>query len=160
PDAHERRRLLPWLIGLTARDGCHAGAVYATPGFAGAAIWLPPGRTRRTPWRMLCAGMMAAPLRVRWSILRRLAAVEARAQALHERCAPEPHWYLAQLGVEPSLQRRGISTRLLQPMLADLDAQALPCYLETETWTNVAVYQRHGFRVVAEDACLPGGMHI
>jgi ribosomal protein S18 acetylase RimI-like enzyme len=160
PDARQRRHLLPWLIGLNVRDGCRYGAVYATAGFEGAAVWLPPGRTRRTPWRTLRAGMVAAPLRVRWSILRRLAAVEARAQALHDHCAPEPHWYLAQLGVEPTQQRQGIASRLLQPMLAHLDAQELPCYLETENEANVAFYERCGFRVVAEDAGLPAGLHI
>ena len=159
PDARQRRRLLPWLIGLTVRDACSYGAVYATAGFEGAAVWLPPGRARRTPWRMLRAGMLAAPLRIPWSVLRRLAAVEARAQALHERYAPEPHWYLAQIGVEPAQQRQGIASRLLQPMLAYLDAQALPCYLETENEQNVAIYERYGFRVVATDAS-EAGPHI
>jgi ribosomal protein S18 acetylase RimI-like enzyme len=160
PDARQRRHLLSWLIGLNVRDGCGYGEVYTTPGSEAAAVWLPPGRTRRTPWRMLRAGMLAAPLRVRWSILRRLAAVEAHAQALHERYAPQPHWYLAQLGVEPAQQRQGIASRLLQPMLAHLDAQALPGYLETENAANVAFYEHCGFRVIAEDAGLPAGLHI
>jgi GNAT superfamily N-acetyltransferase len=164
PDASDRHRLLPWLIGLNVRDGCRYGAVYATGGFEGAAVWFLPGRTRRTLWRMVCSGMVAAPLRVRWSILRRLAVVEAHAQALHERYAPasEPHWYLAQLGVEPVLQRQGSASRLLRPVLAYLDAQALPlpCYLETEREANIAFYEHFGFRVVAEDTGLPAGLHI
>lgn len=162
PDPRQRRHLLPWLISLTLRDGCRHGAVYATAGFEGAAVWLPPGRARRTPWRMLRAGMVAAPLRVHWSILRRLAAVEARSQALHARYAPEPHWYLAQIGVEPALQRQGIASRLLRPMLAHMDAQALPCYLETENASNVAIYERYGFRVVAQEAgqTTSSGPHI
>lgn len=160
PDVRQRRRLLPWLISLTVRDGCRYGAVYATASFEGAAVWFPPRRTRRTPWRMLRAGMVAAPLRVHWSILRRLAAVEARAQALHARYASEPHWYLAQIGVEPAQQRQGIASWLLRPMLAYLDAQALPCYLETENGANVAVYERYGFRVVATESRLPDGLRI
>jgi ribosomal protein S18 acetylase RimI-like enzyme len=86
--------------------------------------------------------------------------VEAHAQALHDRFAPEPHWYLAQLGVEPAQQRQGIASRLLAPMLSYLDAQALPGYLETENEANVAFYERRGFRVVAVDASLPAGLHI
>jgi ribosomal protein S18 acetylase RimI-like enzyme len=164
PDAGERHRLLPWLIGRNVRDACRYGAVYATAGFEGAAVWFPPGRWRRTSWRMLRSGMVAAPLRVRWSILRRLAAVEARSQALHEHSAPAsaPHWYLAQAGVEPARQRRGIASQLLRPVLAHLDAQAppLPCYLETEQETNIAFYERFGFQVVAEDVGLPAGLHI
>jgi len=164
PDPRQRRQILPWIIGLNLRDACRAGAVYATAGFEGAAVWFPPGRTRRTPWRMVRSGMVAAPLRVRWSILQRLAAVEAHAQALHERYAPAsvPHWYLAQLGVEPARQRQGSASQLLRPVLAHLDAQALPlpCYLETEREANIAFYERFGFRVVAEDVNLPADLHI
>jgi ribosomal protein S18 acetylase RimI-like enzyme len=164
PDASERHRLLPWLVGLNVRDGCRYGAVYVTAGFTGAAVWFPPGRTRRTPWRMVRSGMVAAPLRVHWSILRRLAIVEAHTQALHERYAPasEPHWYLAQLGVEPARQRQGSASRLLRPVLAHLDAQVLPlpCYLETEREANIAFYEHFGFRVVADDVNLPADLHI
>ncbi len=164
PDPSERRHLLPWIIALNVRDACRYRAVYATPGFEGAAVWFPPGRAKRTSWRIVRSGMVAAPLRVRWPILRRLAAVEASAQALRERSSPasEPHWYLAQLGVEPSRQRHGIASRLLQPMLAYLDAQAPPlsCYLETENGANVAFYERFGFHVLAEETDLPLDLHI
>jgi ribosomal protein S18 acetylase RimI-like enzyme len=159
PDARQRRRLLPWLMGLNARYGCRYGEVYATSEYTGAAIWLPPGQTAYTLWRMLRAGMFAAPLRLPWPVLRRLASVESRAQALHERYAPDPHWYLAQIGVEPALQRQGITSRLLRPMLARADAAGLPCYLETENAVNITIYQRYGFQVVAEDA-VPNGPHI
>lgn len=159
PDVRQRRRLLPWLMGLNARYGCRYGEVYCTPEYTGAAIWLPPGQTAYTLWRMLRAGMFVAPLRLSWPMLRRLATVESRAQALHERYAPGPHWYLAQIGVEPAFQRQGIASRLLRPMLARADAAGLPCYLETENPANITIYQRYGFQVVAEDA-VPAGPHI
>ena len=161
PAVRQRRRLLPWLMGLNARYGCRYGEVYCTPEYTGAAIWLPPGQTAYTLWRMLRAGMFAAPLRMPWPVLRRLARVESQAGALHERYtnATGPHWYLAQIGVEPAYQRQGIASRLLRPMLARIDAAALPCYLETENAANVAIYQRNGFEVIAEDA-VPDGPRI
>ena len=159
PDARQRR-VLPRLIALNVRYVCRYGEVYATPGFEGAALWLPPRRTTPTLGRMLRAGMAAAPFTVPWPVLWRLAAVESHAQALHTRYAPEPHWYLAQIGVEPAQQRQGVASRLLRSMLAHCDAQALPCYLETEHEANIAFYKRFGFRIVAEDANLPSGLHI
>ncbi|HEY1389771.1 MAG TPA: GNAT family N-acetyltransferase [Ktedonobacterales bacterium] len=159
PDAQRRRRLLPRLMRLNVRYGCRYGEVYCTPEYTGAAIWLPPGDATYTLWRMLCAGMFVAPLRLPWPVLRRLAAVESRAQSLHERYAPDPHWYLAQIGVEPALQRQGIATRLLRPMLARIDSARLPCYLETENPANIPIYQRYGFQVAAEDA-VPDGPRI
>ncbi|MGE5334399.1 MAG: GNAT family N-acetyltransferase [Nitrososphaerota archaeon] len=160
PDADERRRLLPWLIGFNVRYGCRYGEVYATPEYGGVAIWLPPEQPRFTFWRMVRAGMLAAPIRLRWSVVRRLMAVEGTAATLHERCAPEPHWYLSQVGVEPSQQRQGIASRLLRPMLARIDAAALPCYLETENAANVAFYQRHGFQIAAETVAPRGGPRV
>jgi ribosomal protein S18 acetylase RimI-like enzyme len=146
-------------MGLNVRYGCRYGEVYHTPDYTGAAIWLPPGQTAYTLWRMLRAGMFVAPLRLPWPMLRRLATVESRAQALHERYAPGSHWYLAQIGVEPAFQRQGIASRLLRPMLVRADAAGLPCYLETENPANIGIYQRYGFQVVAEDAMV-NGPHI
>jgi ribosomal protein S18 acetylase RimI-like enzyme len=157
PDVAQRRQLLPWLIGLNVRYGCRYGEIYATQGYEGAAIWLSPGHTSLTLWRMLRAGMFVAPFRAPWPILRRLARVEGRTRDLHTRYAPGPHWYLSQIGVDPLYQRQGVASRLLRPMLARFDAAGLPCYLETQHAANVAFYQRHGFRVVAEDTTPYGG---
>lgn len=159
PNAFQRRRLLPALMGLNVRYGCRYGEVYTTSAYTGAAIWLPPGHATYTLRRMLRAGMLIAPLRLPWPMLRRLASGEGRAQRLHERYAPRPHWYLAQIGVEPAYQRQGIASRLLRPMLARMDAAGLPCYLETENPANVAIYERYGFQVAAEDV-VPDGPHI
>lgn len=162
PDAGQRRQLLPWLIGLNVCYGCRYGEVYATAGYEGAAIWFPPGQTTMTLWRMLRVGMFAAPLRIRWPVLRRLADIGSRSAALQARSLSGPHWYLAQIGVEPSRQREGIASRLLRPMLARLDAAGLPCSLETENAANLAVYERYGFRLAAEDVVPDSGdgLHI
>jgi ribosomal protein S18 acetylase RimI-like enzyme len=148
PDVHERTRRLPWLIGLNAGYGLRYGAVYAAAGWAGAAIWLPPGRTRYTLWRMLRAGMLAVPLRLTLDTLRRLAALGGHAADLQRRHARGPHWYLAQVGVEPARQHQGIGSRLLRPMLARCDAERMACYLETANPANVGLYEHFGFVVV------------
>lgn len=160
PHADRRARMLPFLIGLNVRYGCRYGEVVATRELAGAAIWLPPDGVTMTLGRMLRAGMLAAPLRLTWTELRRLAAIQSYTARLHERVAPPPHWYLAQIGVEPSRQRQGIGSALLEPMLARLDASNLPCYLETSREANVAFYQRRGFRVMGEGAAYTGGPYV
>lgn len=160
PNAEERRRLLPGIIGHNVRYGYRYGEVYATDDYAGAAIWLPPNQPRFTLGRMMRAGMFTALLQVGWPILGRMAAGEGRAGALHGRCMSGPHWYLSQIGVEPSRQRQGVASRLLRPILARADAAALPCYLETENAANIPFYERHGFQVAAEDAVPAGGPHI
>src|SRR5579859_5800305 len=110
PDEETRARLLPWLIGLNVRYSLRYGEVYATPGWEGAALWLPPGQTHFTLGHMLRAGMFAAPLVLGWSALRRLAALGGRAVDLHQRYAADPHWYLSQIGVEPAQQHHGAAS--------------------------------------------------
>lgn len=73
----------------------------------------------------------------------------------HHRHAPFPHWYLALLAVSPRHQGQGFARRLLEPVLASLQRERLPCYLETNTPQNVSLYRHFGFRVVEETA-IPG----
>ena len=156
PDASERARVLPWLIGTNVRYGHQFGEVYATIAGEGAAIWLPPGATTFTAGRMLRAGMFAAPLRLRWSALRRLAAMGGRAARMHQRYAPRAHWYLAQIGVEPESQGQGAGSALLRAMLSRIDGAARTCYLETSKAANVDFYSHHGFAVVATSTAPQG----
>ena len=60
-----------------------------------------------------------------------------------------PHWYLGTLGVEPSLQGRGVGTALMRNWLARVDPDGLAAYLETDRAENLPFYARFGFRPVA-----------
>jgi GNAT superfamily N-acetyltransferase len=46
------------------------------------------------------------------------------------------------------VQRRGLGSELLQPVLARCDAEQKLAYLETARAENLPFYARHGFRVV------------
>lgn len=159
PDPEARTRLLPKLIGLNVRYGCRYGMVYVTAAGDGAAIWLPPGRTRYTAWRMLRAGMFAAPLVVPWAAVGRLSGAEAYTARLHRRLAPREHWYLAQIGVEPERQGQGIGSALMRPMLDMFETDRVACYLETSKEANVPFYAHRGFVVVADGDAAAGGPH-
>ncbi|HEX9069557.1 MAG TPA: GNAT family N-acetyltransferase [Ktedonobacterales bacterium] len=152
PDAARRERLLPAVIGWNVRYAWRYGEVYATPDFAGAAVWLTPGNTTMTLGRMLRAGLWQAPLTVEWSLLRRLAGVWDSAAELQRRHAPMAHWYLSQIGVEPLSQGHGLGSALLRPMLAHLDANQEWCYLETAEASNLPFYRHLGFAVVDESS--------
>ena len=67
---------------------------------------------------------------------------------MHRKLVPFPHWYLQIIGVAPEHQGKGFSSQLMRPMLARFDREGLPCYLETQTEKNVAIYRRFGFRVI------------
>ena len=69
-------------------------------------------------------------------------------ERLQRRRPVEAHAYLGILGVEPSLQRRGVGRAALGDWLARVDAEGLPAYLETDREENLSFYGRAGFGVV------------
>ncbi len=69
----------------------------------------------------------------------------------------DEHWYLCLLAADPMAWRRGIGTALLEPSLAALDEDGLPCYLETQKEDNLAYYRRFGFEETARLTPSKGG---
>ena len=71
-----------------------------------------------------------------------------RIDALHDKYANEPHFYLDNLGVLPSAQGRGLSSRLIRPFLKIADEQKVITYTDTTTPINVPFYEHFGFECV------------
>lgn len=71
----------------------------------------------------------------------------------------EPHWYLGILASHPTRRGEGLARLVAEPGLAAARADGVPAVLETTNPGNVAMYERRGWRVVAE---LPGviGLHV
>jgi ribosomal protein S18 acetylase RimI-like enzyme len=78
----------------------------------------------------------------------RARAILERIDSLHQKYASEPHFYLDNLGVIPSAQGRGISSKLIRPVLKMADEQKVIAYTDTVTGSNVALYQHFGFELI------------
>jgi GNAT superfamily N-acetyltransferase len=145
----------------SARGAFPFGSVLAVTGgdrVEATAVWLPPGRFPWTPSRKLRATpafariMITAP-----RSFPTFMGYGANVEAAHN---DEPHWYLVVLSVRPDSQRRGLGSRLVEPILERADRQGLPCRLETSDPANV-FYQRFGFEVTDPAfAAIPGGPHL
>jgi ribosomal protein S18 acetylase RimI-like enzyme len=83
-----------------------------------------------------------------------LSQIEERKQAL----MPEPHWYVAAIGIDPDHQGKGLGSALMRYGIARADRDKTPIYLETETESNVGFYQRLGFDVIEEFT--PDGLDV
>ena len=119
----------------------------------GVAIWLPPAANQITLpqlWQVATSGLITLPLYMRWSRIADFVSFISTEIQLHEKISPEPHWYLAMLGVSPECQSQGIGGKLIQPVLQSADRTQTPCYLETSTAAAVRFYQRHGFAIVEQ----------
>jgi ribosomal protein S18 acetylase RimI-like enzyme len=69
------------------------------------------------------------------------------------------HWYLFILGTEQAAQGRGLGSALLAQMLARVDTDGMPVYLESSNERNLALYGRYGFETTSQVA-IPGGPRI
>ena len=151
PDAAVRRAVLPPLMAFRARYGVLYGEVYATsPSLEGVAVWIRGKKSFMTPWRSFRAGGIALYSKIGRDAARPLEAVERYVTAIHRRHAPGPHWHLSPVAVDPPHQGKGLARRLLTAMFARLDREGLPCFLETQSGDNVAIYEKYGFAVVEE----------
>ena len=101
----------------------------------------------------------AIPLSISFGLFRhgvyRMKAVGDHIDSVKERLAPARHMFLQTLGVDPQYQGQGCAGKLLKPMLARLDEEKMPCYLETLDEKNVGIYERFGFTPIDESA-IPG----
>jgi len=155
-EPRKRAELLRSMFRMVLYHAVGRGEVYAvSPRLEGIAIWLPSGVSDIGFWEMLRGGGLTLLFKGGREFLIKMKQDEDFAHQLRRRLAPTPHWYLAVLGVAPEFQGKGFASRLLKPMLARLDAEKLPAYLETPTEGYVALYRHFGFKLLQE-AMMPG----
>ena len=85
----------------------------------------------------------------------RARAVLKQIDALHQKYAAEPHFYLDNIGVLSSARGQGVSSKLIRPFLEMADSQKVIAYTDTEARSNVALYEHFGFQCV-EESVVPG----
>ncbi|NEQ97916.1 MAG: GNAT family N-acetyltransferase [Cyanothece sp. SIO2G6] len=154
-DSVAKQRSLKHLSGAFLNFAQPYGHIYTTADEPkGVAIWLPPEAFQTALSQLqqaIASGLIVSPFFMRWSRIMDLISLVATEFQLHDKLAPEPHWYLGMLGVSPSYQGQGIGGMLLQPVLEQADRTKMPCYLETTTTAAVRFYQRRGFEVVHQE---------
>ena len=156
PDDRSRRPSLERTYRLYFKVFLRQGACYTTGEQAGAALWLPPGKYPLT------ASQHLALLPGMWHALgsRRLPnalRVLGYLETLHP--AGRKFWYLGLVGVEPSRQKSGLGSALMQPVIGICDDTGVGAYLETGTESNLAFYARHGFSTLQESR-IPDGPRV
>lgn len=134
-----------YLANLRHLQAALAGPSFANGGafrlddFSAAALWLPPGV------EVDGEAMMASMARVPEKLHGGLGGVVEQMGAFHPH---EPHWYLAVLGVDVNRQGKGLGAILMKHVLARVDAEHKPAYLESSNARNIPFYERHGFEVL------------
>ena len=128
------------------------GRVYApSAALEGVAAWTPGALADMTPWRMLLSGAMGAGIRMGMSTSRKMMQVFAPIEADRKATMRgKDYIYLLVIGVAPQLQGQGHAGKLLRALFAESARARVPIYLETQTESNVRLYEHFGFEVVKE----------
>ncbi|MCL5949218.1 MAG: GNAT family N-acetyltransferase [Candidatus Bathyarchaeota archaeon] len=155
PNDAKKEKAVRCFLSIGVHAGIKYGEVYATSSnYEGAAIWVSSDSLPISTWKMLSSVSLLSVLGfIRYGGLKMMSIGEYVEKA-HKRLAPAKHWYLQTIGVEPKFQGKGYSGRLIRPMLAKIDSQHLPCYLETFEEKNASIYEHFGFKVI-ERASIP-----
>jgi GNAT superfamily N-acetyltransferase len=149
PEESERQAVSENIMALSIYTCLRYGQVYATSDrLEGAAVWSPSENYPASFWRVLRSVPLSHILGISGSGAYRIQAVDRFLLDIHKRLVPYKHFYLEILGVDPSVQKQGFSSKLIRPMLQRLDAAGLQCFLETQDPRDVPIYQHFGFEII------------
>ena len=134
------RRHFPGFVRAFGGRALTDGVAYVTDGFAGAALWLPPGV--EPDETSLMAHIEASTGGMDQSALLEMF------EEMGSYHPKEPHWYLSMIGVDPQAQGKGIGAKLMRYSVARCDQERALAYLETANPRNIPLYERFGFEVM------------
>lgn len=140
PDPHDYLSHFPDFVRAFGGNAFEHGAGYCAEGFAGAALWLPPGVAPREE--------ELGAIIERTLPARRRDEVSEQLEQMAGYHPDEPHWYLPLIGVDPARQNRGFGSALMAHALAPCDRENRLAYLESTNPRNIPLYQRHGFEIL------------
>ena len=158
PDSATRVLLLTGMFeALAWRSHLYAEA-YTTAGEPlGVSLWKGPDLRGLSPEQLRRTGLDRVEEPLAPTSRARFAGGFARVDELLERLEPGPRWYLGVLAVASEAQGRGLGGALMRPILERADRERLPVTLETAKASNVELYRRFGFEVLASELLPPDG---
>lgn len=151
PDAATRETKSRYIFDMLVRYSVSKGEVYATStNLEAVAVWLPHDRADMNFWNGIRHGGIPVLLHLSPAcVVRQLNGSESMC-SMHRSLATYRHKYLYLLGTQPHLQKKGYAGAVMRPMLAELDRESLPCYLDNTDEKNTVMYEHYGFTVIKE----------
>jgi ribosomal protein S18 acetylase RimI-like enzyme len=142
PGANDYLAAMPRLSRAFGSKAFASGSAYCIDGYAGVALWLPPGVKPDEDGLDEIIRSTFAP-----SQLKHAPAIFEAMAKYHPR---EPHWYLPLIAVDPVCQGKGYGNTLMTHALERCDRDHAPAYLESSNPRNIPLYRRHGFEPLGE----------
>lgn len=131
-------------IGFSVGGKHQAVAIFIKPNYKGVPVF-----------PFLLSGGAKLILKHSPQIIFRLLNYEKYAMKLKKRYSDQNCWYLYSLTVHPQYQHKGLASEVIRPILDFFDATGQSCYLETNKFCNVPMYEHLGFALL-ETGKIPG----
>lgn len=139
PDDATYPHAFPLLVAALAESTFETSTAWQCEGDRAVALWVPPGEHPDAE-RIGKVLFETVAVEKHPDVFETLEITDAARP-------PQPHWYLAWLGVESSEQRKGLGSRLLGACLDYIDIGGLSAYVLATSPRNVAIFERYGFVV-------------
>lgn len=151
PDETLRKRFLPVFFEFRLKQGRKYGEVFTTSErVEGVAIWRYSDTIDSTLWRDIRSGGLKMLRMYGRKLLGQMMEVNEFTGERRTKHATSPYMHLGPISVDPEMQSQGYASKLIRPMLAHLDETKTHCYLETQSESNVALYEHFEFEVLAK----------
>jgi ribosomal protein S18 acetylase RimI-like enzyme len=116
----------------------------------GAAFWLPPAETGVSISIRTLVKFIPLILSPYLPIYLKARTIIKQMDRLHQKYAPEPHYYLDNLGVLPSEWGKGLASQLVRPFVDQAITEKVAVYTDTTIRKNVGLYEHFGFELMEE----------
>jgi ribosomal protein S18 acetylase RimI-like enzyme len=161
PDARQRSSGVPLMMEMFLRLGLARGEVWVTPPpIKGGACWISPAHPTITAEDREAAGWSRVGAALGREAVGRFQAFMGDRDDAVGSLAPQPHWHLTWLGVEPGHQGQGIGSVLVRQMTTRADAEGMACWLFTFASRNVPLYEHLGFHVTLDTSLPSSGLRL
>jgi ribosomal protein S18 acetylase RimI-like enzyme len=140
PEAHQYFAVAGDFSRAFSGQAVAHGSAYCVEGYAGAALWLPPGTN---PDQDALSALLTTTIPQH-----RHEQIFGLFEQMGNYHPEEPHWYLPQIAVDPMHQGRGYGSALMRHALLECDRQNKLAYLESSNPRNLSLYIRHGFELM------------
>ena len=146
PNDKERHKTLFKIFKFQIKYCLKHGIVLSTSNLKGISLWFPPKNVFISIWKSIKSGSLSLIFKIKWKNLDILRKYDGFSEYLHKKLAPNPHWYLSTIGIDPKHQGKGIGRRMLSFMVKKIAKDQKTIFLETNSRRNVKLYKHFGFR--------------
>lgn len=149
PNAKTRVKTVAKFFRAMGRLNIRAGSAFGTGDpLKGVAVWSFPNKPEASASLKDLLSFLPVLFSSYGIGARRARPIFHQIEANHKLHAPEPHFYLDNLGVLASARGKGLSSKLIRPFLQMADEQKVIAYTDTVTDANVPLYEHFGFECV------------